>query len=67
MIPFLLGTISLHAAKITIGRIVVLMAYCYSLVKTFVTEKGGVVFSFICLVAGWLFKAFIKAKIKGVG
>lgn len=41
------------------------MAYCYHLVKTFVTEKvatGGIIFSFMCLVAGWLFKAFIKAK-----
>jgi hypothetical protein len=41
------------------------MAYCYHLVKAFVTQKMGsssIVFSFMCLVAGWLFKAFIRAK-----
>ncbi len=54
-----------HAAKINVGRISALLAYCYHLIKTFILEKmasSGLIFSFMCLVAGWLFKVFIKAK-----
>lgn len=57
--------LSSYAAKINVGRVAVLMAYCYRLVKTFVTEKvagNNILFSFMCMVAGWLFKVFIRAK-----
>ena len=59
------GFYFLNLAKINVGRIAALMAYCYHLVKVFIMEKvasSGVIFSFMCLVAGWLFKVFIKAK-----
>ena len=50
---------------INLGRIAVLMAYCYQLCKTYILKKvatGSLIVTFMGLVAGWLFKFLLKAR-----
>ena len=53
------------AARINIGRIAALLAYCYHLCKTYIsthfTSSYGLL-SFLAMVSGWLFQFLIKAK-----
>lgn len=52
-------------AKINLGRIAALMAYCYHLCKTYISQRvasSSLLISFVGLVAGWLFKFLIQAK-----
>ena len=51
-------------ARINVGRIAALLAYCYRLCKAYIQSHlpvGGLM-GFVMMVAGWLFKFLLKAK-----
>jgi len=65
LVVMLVSTIVfLAAARINVGRIAALLAYCYRLCKTYIEKHlsvGGLM-GFVMMVAGWLFRFLLKAK-----
>ena len=53
------------SARINIGRIAALLAYCYHLCRTYISNhlaSSYGLLSFLAMVSGWLFQFLIKAK-----
>ena len=60
----LLYPLYIPTARINVGRIAALLAYCYHLVRTYIGQhvSSTSVVSFLAMVSGWLFQFLIKAK-----
>ena len=52
-------------ATINLGRIAALLAYCYRLCRTYINTYfgSGSLLTFMAMIAGWLFKVFLKARV----
>ena len=64
-LPSLPLSLSLLSATINLGRIAALLAYCYRLCRTYIDTYFGSksLLTFMAMIAGWLFKVFLRARV----
>ena len=65
MPSFFVSLFTSSPVKITPGRIIAILNYCYELCKTYTLQNvvAASLASFISTVAKWLYKYFIEAKL----